>query len=77
MPDNEERATRASVVLSFYTQKFGEDEADLAVNLTDLLTDILHLAHTTQQHSKMPRISFEKCVSMAKQHFEAELSETD
>ena len=43
MPPNDERAARGREVLEMYTAKFC-DPHDPSANLTDVLTDLMHLA---------------------------------
>ncbi len=59
--DNETRRNRAITALEAYS----EEDDDLASNITDLLTDLMHLC-------KQQGIEFQGCLLSAEVNFEAE-----
>lgn len=67
MPTNDERAERGREILELYAVQFG-DPNDPSANLTDVLTDLMHLT------AKEPELGleFESSMKMARFHFEAE-----
>lgn len=70
MPTNDEREERGREVLAMYAMRFG-DPHDLSANLTDVLTDLMHL---TAQEPELG-LEFESSLRMARVHFEAETEE--
>jgi hypothetical protein len=70
MPTNNERAERGRILLQIYAENFGDPMDDTA-NLTDILADLMHLAHRRSE----PGLNFQRRLEMAKMHFEEELLE--
>lgn len=70
MPTNGERAERGREVLAMYAMRFG-DPHDLSANLTDVLTDLMHLAAREPELG----LGFDSSLKMAQFHFEAESEE--
>ncbi len=70
MPTNSERAERARLILEAYAIEWGDPE-DHSANLTDILADLMHLAH---RHAEL-NLDFNAQLEMAKQHFDEELLE--
>lgn len=68
---NTERATRVNDTMVFYVQKQLHEifnPGSLEENLTDMLTDMMHFAASNE-------IDFVKCLRMAENHNEAEITE--
>ncbi len=70
MPTNDERAARGRDILKMYAAQFG-DPHDPSANLTDVLTDLMHLAARETDLG----LEFEDRLRMARWHFEAEIEE--
>ncbi|MBI4000295.1 MAG: hypothetical protein HY348_00735 [Nitrospira defluvii] len=70
MPTNDERAERGRKVLEMYAVQFG-DPYDPRANLTDVLTDLMHLAARESDLG----LEFQSSLKMATFHFEAETEE--
>ena len=71
MSDNKKRAERAHNAAAFYVRsQLGEHFSpdSLSENITDLLSDLMHLAKTKD-------IDFAFCLRMAECNFEAEVEE--
>lgn len=67
MPTNDERAERARVILESYGRYVGDPD-DPRANLTDVLTDLMHLS----VRQRALGLEFNHRLEMARQHFEAE-----
>ena len=68
---NIERVTRVNDTMAFYVQKQLHETfnpGSLEENLTDMLTDMMHFAASNE-------IDFVKCLRMAENNYEAEISE--
>lgn len=70
MPTNDERAERGRVILESYAIRFG-DPYDPSANLTDVLTDLMHVAIRQPQLG----LNFQDRLEMARCHFDAETEE--
>jgi hypothetical protein len=71
MPTNDERAERGREILEMYAVQFG-DPYDPSANLTDVLTDLMHVAVREPDL----RLEFQASLRMAEYHFEAEIEES-
>lgn len=70
MPTNDERAERGRAILEDYAIRFG-DPFDPNANLTDVLTDLMHVAVRQPELG----LSFQDRLEMARWHFDAETEE--
>ncbi len=70
MPTNDERAERGRQILDMYALQFG-DPYDPNANLTDVLTDLMHMAASQSDLG----LEFQASLKMAGFHFEAESEE--
>ena len=62
---NAERAKRAAQTLEAYKRAYAAPDCDMHEAMTDLITDLLHLARTKN-------IDPERTLAMAQYHFETE-----
>lgn len=70
MPTNCERAERGRTILEIYAHHFG-DPYDPTANLTDVLTDLVHMVTTQPELG----LNFQDRLQMARLHLEAETEE--
>ena len=69
---NEERALRGYHALDAYMRQNG-DEGDRQITLIDLLTDLMHYAHTQGRSTPEPdALDFDEALRFARGHFENE-----
>lgn len=73
-PTNEERAERAHRIIDAYRERHDTGEEDEIV-LTDLLADLLHACTMLDGLDNLP-LDFDRCLDMARRHFEAERNES-
>ena len=70
--ENQERAERAQAALMFYAKSVNEEDEPFQCLLTDLLTDLRHLAASTDGNPLAEPMDYERASESSLGHYEAE-----